>query len=85
MLMATVSVFIVHSSMLFVTLFSFSLFHDTVYEGECKHFVKDGQGKYMFASGSVYEGEWVDGRQHGLGRFRFTNGEGMSIAAYILL
>lgn len=47
-----------------------------VYEGDCEHFIKHGQGKYTFASGSVYEGAWREGLQHGKGTFHFFGGDG---------
>ena len=39
------------------------------YEGEFKHGLFDGLGRFSYAEGGVYQGEFHAGRMHGHGRF----------------
>lgn len=35
---------------------------------------KEGQGKYIWADGSIYEGEWLDNRINGSGIYIWKDG-----------
>ena len=47
----------------------------SVYTGQFKGGVKEGQGTYQFANGSKYVGEWQSGKKHGQGRYEHVNGD----------
>ncbi|XP_055507563.1 radial spoke head 10 homolog B isoform X4 [Leucoraja erinacea] len=44
------------------------------YVGEFVKGVRQGQGKFFYASGAVYSGEWLANKKHGFGTFLFKNG-----------
>ncbi len=44
------------------------------YNGEWKDGLKNGQGTYTYASGSMYQGEFKDNKQHGQGTLTWING-----------
>ena len=35
---------------------------------------RNGQGKYVWADGSIYVGEWLNGETHGTGKLSYSNG-----------
>ena len=43
--------------------------HRRHYEGEFRHGLFDGLGRFNYAEGGVYQGEFHAGRMHGHGRF----------------
>ena len=44
------------------------------YEGGWANGRKNGEGRYVWASGAVYEGGWLNDCQHGHGRYEYDNG-----------
>ena len=44
------------------------------YNGEWKDGLKNGQGTFTYASGSMYQGEFKDDKQHGQGTLTWING-----------
>ena len=46
-----------------------------VYEGRWKNNLRNGQGKYTWATGEVYEGKWKDDQKHGKGTYTYSNGD----------
>ena len=48
---------------------------DGVYEGEWKHSLQNGQGRYQHEDGSWYEGSWQDGHPHGHGQMQTPEGK----------
>ena len=48
---------------------------DTMYVGEVRNGVPNGQGIETLPSGAKYVGEWKDGKYHGQGTFTFLDGD----------
>lgn len=46
-----------------------------MYEGEFKNGLKNGQGKYKYATGDTYEGTFLNDLKHGQGKMEFQNGD----------
>ncbi|XP_032896455.1 radial spoke head 10 homolog B-like isoform X1 [Amblyraja radiata] len=44
------------------------------YVGEFVKGVRQGHGKFFYASGAMYSGEWLANKKHGFGTFLFKNG-----------
>ena len=47
----------------------------SVYEGEFKNGLRNGQGKYTMSDGFVYEGTWRDDQIQGAGVARYPTGQ----------
>ena len=45
-----------------------------VYMGEFSGSLREGRGRYIWASGDTYEGEWVKDKQHGMGKSTWAGG-----------
>jgi hypothetical protein len=45
------------------------------YNGDWKHSVQEGTGRYDAADGSFYEGQWRNGKPHGQGQYRRPDGK----------
>lgn len=46
----------------------------SVYNGECKNRMRNGQGVYTWVSGNRYEGTWLAGKRHGKGKLIHASG-----------
>ncbi|WP_316368813.1 hypothetical protein [Candidatus Thiodiazotropha sp. CDECU1] len=46
----------------------------SIYTGECKDELFNGQGKLVWSDGTYYEGEFIDGLLHGQGKYVHTTG-----------
>ncbi|KAJ8413699.1 hypothetical protein AAFF_G00082060 [Aldrovandia affinis] len=44
------------------------------YVGEFVQGLRQGRGKFYYASGALYDGEWQGNKKHGQGKFTFKNG-----------
>ena len=43
----------------------------SIYDGEWKNDMENGQGVLFMANGDVYRGSWKDGKKHGDGEYHF--------------
>jgi len=51
--------------------------HKSVYVGDFLYGLKNGNGVFVLANGSIYEGGFSDDKFHGRGMFKYSNGNNL--------